>query len=71
MTISKCDGCGKEMARDEEGRVWAGTGAAPFGACEFCASCGKPVQLFLQRMTRQAAGAKKAVHDKRAGFRKA
>jgi rRNA maturation endonuclease Nob1 len=53
MTISKCDGCGKEIPKDEEGRVWAGKGSSPFGAQEFCASCGKPLMQFLKRVERK------------------
>jgi hypothetical protein len=50
MTIFKCDGGGKEIPKHEEGRVWAGMGSSPFGAQEFCATCGKPVMQFLKRM---------------------
>lgn len=51
MTISKYDLCRKEIPKGTGVRVDAGEN--PFSGYELCASCGKPVKAFWEKLERK------------------
>jgi hypothetical protein len=57
MTITKCDLCGKDISTAND-VVKVGYRTYGLLASEFCASCGKPVALFLQRLEKMKKGKK-------------
>lgn len=51
MTVHKCDLCHKEMPKGTSVRV--GAGENMFGGYELCATCGKPVKVFWEKLEKK------------------
>ena len=56
MTISKCDLCEREIKKGTG--VRAG-GESSFLGYELCATCGKPVKVFLEKLEKKLKAKKK------------